>query len=80
MIAVATASRIEGYQIAAYRGMAQGATFNELLNNAEDLGANAVLNTCYDHALDVNTLFQSAAVIIEPIQRCSVRFHRNGQL
>jgi hypothetical protein len=32
----------------------------------EALGANAILNTCYD-ALDVGTLFHGAAVVTEPI-------------
>lgn len=57
MIAVATArTRIEGYCISAYRGTAQGETFAGLLRNAETLGANAVLNTCFDDALDIETL------------------------
>jgi uncharacterized protein YbjQ (UPF0145 family) len=67
MIAATTASRIEGYEIVAYNGTAQGETFEELLKSAETLGANAILNTCYDDALDVDTLFHGAAVIIEPI-------------
>lgn len=66
MIAVTTASVIEGHQIVAYKGTAQGATFEDLLRNAENLGANAILNTCYDNALDVDTLFHGAAVVIEP--------------
>ncbi|SPE33541.1 hypothetical protein SBA2_80056 [Acidobacteriia bacterium SbA2] len=32
------------------------------------MGANAIIGTCYDNALDVETLFHGAAVIIEPIQ------------
>lgn len=67
MIAVTTASRIEGYQVRAYKRTAQGATFEELMRSAESLRANAVLNTCYDNALDVDTLFHSTAVVIEPI-------------
>ncbi|HTV55557.1 MAG TPA: hypothetical protein VMI06_11660 [Terriglobia bacterium] len=66
MIAVTTGCWIEGYQIVAYKGTAQGATFDELLKDAEALGANAILNTCYDNALDVDTLFHGAAVIIKP--------------
>jgi uncharacterized protein YbjQ (UPF0145 family) len=66
MIAVTTETRLEGYQIAAYKGTAQGATFAYLLRHAEALGANAILNTCYDDALDVETLFHGAAVVVEP--------------
>jgi hypothetical protein len=58
---------IEGCQIVGYKGTAQGAVFDELLKSAEALAANAILNTCYDRALDVGTLFHGAAVIIEPI-------------
>ena len=67
MIAVTTETRLEGYQIAAYKGTAQGATFADLLRHAEALGANAILNTCYDDALDVETLFHGAAVVIEQV-------------
>jgi uncharacterized protein YbjQ (UPF0145 family) len=67
MIAVTTVARIDGYRIVAYKGTAQGETFEELLTSAEYLGANAILNTCYDDALDVDTLFHGAAVVIEPI-------------
>jgi uncharacterized protein YbjQ (UPF0145 family) len=67
MIAVTTETRLEGYQIAAYKGTAQGATFADLLRHAEALGANAILNTCYDDARDVETLFHGAAVVIEPV-------------
>ena len=69
MIAVTTETRLEGYQIAAYKGTAQGATFADLLRHAEALGANAILNTCYDDALDVETLFHGAAVVVEPLIR-----------
>ena len=67
MIAVTTETRLEGYEIVAYKGTAQGATFADLLRHAEALGANAILNTCYDDALDVETLFHGAAVVIEPV-------------
>jgi uncharacterized protein YbjQ (UPF0145 family) len=67
MIATTTASRIGGYHIAAYKGTAQGESFDELLKSAQALGANAILNTCFDGALDVDTLFHGAAVVIEPI-------------
>jgi len=67
MIAVTTETRLDGYQIAAYKGTAQGATFADLLRHAEALGANAILNACYDDALDVETLFHGAAVVIEQV-------------
>jgi uncharacterized protein YbjQ (UPF0145 family)/predicted DNA-binding transcriptional regulator AlpA len=67
VIAVTTASRIRGYYIAAYKGIAQGETFEELSKSAEALGANAIFNTCFDDALDVDTLFHGAAVLIEAI-------------
>jgi len=67
MIAVTTETRLEGYEIVAYKGTAQGATFADLLRHAEALEANAILNTCYDDALDLETLFHGAAVVIEPV-------------
>jgi uncharacterized protein YbjQ (UPF0145 family) len=69
VIAVTTASVIEGYRISQYRGVAQGATFDELLSHAVTLGANAILNACYDDALDVETLYHGSAVVLDPIQR-----------
>jgi uncharacterized protein YbjQ (UPF0145 family) len=67
MILTSTQARIEGCWITAYRGTVQGETWKELLRHAEEIGANAVLNTCFDDALDVNTLFHGAAVVIEPL-------------
>jgi len=68
LIAIATArTHLDGYYITAYKGIAQGETYLALLRDAEALGANAVLNTCFDDALDVDTLFHGAAVVIEPI-------------
>ena len=58
---------VEGYRIAEYKGIALGETFAALLRNAEDLGANAVLGTCFDDALDVETLYHGAAVVIKPV-------------
>jgi len=66
MIAVATA-HIEGYCITAYKGIAHGETCLALLQDAEGLGANAVLNTCFDNALDIETLYHGAAVVIRPM-------------
>ena len=62
-----TETRLEDYQIASYKLTAQGATFPDLVRHGEALGANALLNTCSDHALDVETLFHGAAVVIERV-------------
>ncbi|HEV2419980.1 MAG TPA: hypothetical protein VGX94_19460 [Terriglobia bacterium] len=67
MIAVTAAPTLEGYQVVVYKGVARSETFEELQRNAESLGANAILNICYDGALDVDTLFHGAAVVIRPI-------------
>ncbi|HXJ95469.1 MAG TPA: hypothetical protein VMT20_21720 [Terriglobia bacterium] len=67
MIAIATTqTHLDGYHITAYKGVAQGETYLALLRDAEALGANAVLNTCFDDALDVETLYHGAAVVIKP--------------
>jgi len=68
MVAVTINSNFQGFRITGYKGTAFGATFDELLQHAESLGANAIIGTCYDNALDVETLFHGAAVVIEPIQ------------
>lgn len=60
-----TRTELDGYSITAYKGTAKGATFAELLQDAEAMGANAVLNACFDDALDVETLYHGAAVVIE---------------
>lgn len=73
MIAVATTrTHVEGYWITAYKGTAKGNTFALFLRNAEVLGANAVLNTCFDDALDVETLYHGAAVVISPREEATV--------
>ena len=68
MIAVTVDSSVQGFRITGYKGTACGATFDKLLQHAESMGANAVIGTCYDNALDVETLFHGAAVVIEPNQ------------
>ena len=68
MLAVTINSNVEGFRITGYKGTASGATYDELLHHAESMGANAIIGTCYDNALDVETLFHGAAVVIEPIQ------------
>jgi len=67
VVLTSTEARIEGCRITAYKGTVQGETWNELLRRAQEIGANAVLNTCFDDALDVDTLFHGAAVVIEPL-------------
>jgi len=68
MIAVATTQmQIEGYFISAYKGTACGETYLGLLREAEALGANAVLNACFDDDLNVETLYHGAAVVIRPL-------------
>ncbi len=61
-------ARIEGYAITAYKGIVQGESWNELLRHAEELGANAILNTRFDNALDVDTLFHGTGVVVEPLK------------
>ena len=68
MVAVTIGSEFQGFRITGYKGTASGTTFDELLQHAECMGANAIIGTCYDNALDVETLFHGAAVVIEPIQ------------
>lgn len=68
MVAVTIDSNFQGFRITGYKGTACGITFDELLQHAESMGANAIIGTCYDNALDVETLFHGAAVVIEPIQ------------
>ena len=68
MVAVTIDSNVHGFRITGYKGIACGATFDELLQHAESMGANAIIGTCYDNALDVETLFHGAAIVIEPIQ------------
>ncbi len=68
MVAVTINGNVEGFRITGYKGIACGITFDELLRHAESMGANAIVGTCYDNALDVETLFHGAAVVIEPIQ------------
>jgi hypothetical protein len=62
MILTSTASQIEGYWITAYGGIVQRQTWDELLQNAEEIEANAILNTRFDNALDVDTLYTARAL------------------
>ncbi len=64
MILTSTHTPIEGYSITAYKGTVQGETWDELLRNVEEIGANAVLNMCFDDALGVDTLFHGTAVVV----------------
>ena len=67
MILTSTEAQIPGYATTAYRGIVQGETLDELLHQAETAGANAVLNTCFDAALDVDTLFHGFAVVLKRV-------------
>jgi uncharacterized protein YbjQ (UPF0145 family) len=60
-----TESQIRGYWISAYKGVAQGETWDDLLRRAEELGANTVLNTYFDNALDLETSFHGSAVVLK---------------
>jgi uncharacterized protein YbjQ (UPF0145 family) len=64
VILTSTEAQVPGYVITAYKGIIQGETWTELLLLAEALGANAVLNTCFDDALGLNTLFHGSAVVL----------------
>jgi uncharacterized protein YbjQ (UPF0145 family) len=78
MILTSTEAQIPGYVIGAYKGIAQGETWTELLRHAEALGANAVLNTCFDDALDVDTLFHGSAVALRCKPSASRLLRRPG--
>jgi hypothetical protein len=65
VILTSTEVQIQGYWITAYKGIVQAPTWDDLLRNAEHIGANAVLNTCFDDALDVDTLFHGYAVVLK---------------
>ena len=78
MIFATTASSIEGYKIVAFKGTAQSETFEGLLNQTEALGANAVLNICFDNALSTDTLFHGSAVVIEPVPIPAYRMPGEG--
>ena len=68
MILTSTQARIDGYEITAYKGTVQGGTWGELIRNTEKIGANAVLNVCYDNALDVDIQFHGVGVVVLPIK------------
>ncbi len=68
MILTTTEVQIEGYWITACKGIVQGQTSDELLRDAEHIGANAILNTCFDDALDVDTSFHGAGVVLKPLK------------
>ncbi len=68
MILTSTEPQIEGFWITAYKGIVQGHTWNEFLQHAEEIGANAVLNARFDNALAVETLFHGAGVVVRPLR------------
>ncbi len=67
VIIVTTMPTLEGYCLTDYKGTVQAVTFDELLRHAEAVGANAILDTCYDDRLDTDTLYHRAAVVIERV-------------
>jgi uncharacterized protein YbjQ (UPF0145 family) len=67
VITITPKSEVEGFSIAGYKGIVKGATLLELRRNAEALGANAVVNTCFDDEVDLDTVYHGAAVVIEQI-------------
>jgi hypothetical protein len=67
VVVTSTEARIECCRINTYKGTVQGETWSELLRHAEEIGANVVLNTCFDDSLAVDTVFHGAAVVIEPL-------------
>jgi uncharacterized protein YbjQ (UPF0145 family) len=64
VILTSTKAQVPGYVISAYKGIIQGETWDELLRHAEALGANAMLNTCFDDALGLDTLYHGSAVVL----------------
>jgi hypothetical protein len=81
MIALSTTqTHVDGFQATAYKVIAQGETYPALLRDAEALGANAVLNSCFDGSLSVETLFHGAAVVIEPLAGVSIATSRAAEI
>ena len=66
VIMTSTEPRINGYWTSTYKGIVQGQTWGDLLRNAEQIGANAILNTCFDSAIGIDTLFHGSAVVVKP--------------
>ncbi|HEY6293232.1 MAG TPA: hypothetical protein VI455_16900 [Terriglobia bacterium] len=73
MITSTTQTQLEGYYVTAYKGIAQGETYLALLRDAEALGANALLNTCFDDALDLEMLYHGAAVVVRPLDQTAAK-------
>jgi uncharacterized protein YbjQ (UPF0145 family) len=65
VILTSTKPKIQGYWISDYKGIVQGQTLDELLRQAEEIGANAILSTCFGDTLDVDTLFHGSAVVLK---------------
>jgi hypothetical protein len=81
VILTSTKPQIQGYWISAYKGIVQGQTLDELLWQAEEIGANAVLNTCFDDALDADTLFHESVAVLkrEPTPSPVLRRHKRRE-
>ena len=67
MMLVTTASELDGYHIHVTKGLAQGATFENMLHHAEQLGANAIVNAAFESALKAGFLFHGDAVVVQRI-------------
>lgn len=64
MMLVTTASELDGYKIQVTKGLAQGATFENMLHHAEQLGANAILGADYSNSLPEEVHFHGTAVLV----------------
>ncbi len=80
VILTSTERRIEGFWNTAYKGIVQGQTWNEFLRRAEEIRANAVLNTHFDGTLEMDTLFHGFAVVLERINSPPLRTPKDRKL
>ena len=69
MMLVTTASELDGYRIHVTKGLAQGATFENMLHHAEQLGANAIVGADYSNSLPEEVRFHGTAVVVERIPK-----------
>jgi uncharacterized protein YbjQ (UPF0145 family) len=78
VILTSTEAQVPGHVITAYKGIIQGETWDELLRRAEALGANAVLNACFDDAFGLDTQFHGSAVVLRRKPSASWLLRRPG--
>ena len=69
MMLVTTASELDGYRIHVTKGLAQGATFENMLHHAEQLGANAIVGADYSSSLPEEVRFRGTAVVVGQIPK-----------